>query len=175
MWAWLQAMGILTWGTKEDIEAAKKLYRKAYQRAHKKKKREKRPEVTVSLSQGEHCYLTQVANRYEMSLARFLRAASLAYLDKIYLVPHPSKVAKLEQILSRHQSTFDQLSSEARRNGNAPAFKLYATFANHFHQMEENITQHLRYPYSLDELLKNAIHTKPAFRTKLQAYLNSQP
>jgi uncharacterized protein (DUF1778 family) len=174
MWAWLQATGILKWGTEEDIKAAKKLYRRAYQRAYKKQRRAKRPEVTLSLNVDEHRYLSQMAKIYEMSLAQFIRAAALAYLNQVYLVPQASKVARLEQILSHYQNTFDRLADDARRNGNDPTFKLYGTFANHFHKMEEHITQYLRYPHSLDKTIKQAIETKPAFRAKLQAYLNAR-
>lgn len=175
LWAWLQSSGILTWGTEEDIKAAKKLYRRAYQRAYKKQKRAKRPEVTCSFSQDEHQYLSQMAKRYEMTLARFIRATSLAYLDQIYLVPVPSKVARLEQILSQYQNTLEKLAQEAARQPNAPAFKLYGILANHLHKVESTVSQYLRYPHSLDGLLKHAIKSKPAFRAKLQAYLNSQP
>jgi len=102
LWDYLEAIGVLQNGSKEDIKAAKRAYRKDYLLAFKRRQRSAKAEYTISFSKadGEHGRIVQAARTHAMSVSAFVRKAALAYLDQTYLVPHPHQVVHLERLLS---------------------------------------------------------------------------
>src|SRR5438128_2635246 len=102
MWQYLESVGVLEKGTEEQIKAAKKAYRKKYFLLYKQKQRSTKPEYTVHFSKenGEHDRVTLAAKRHNMKVTSFLRAATLGYLQRTYVVPNRMQVARLEQLLS---------------------------------------------------------------------------
>jgi len=102
MWEYLDSVGVLEKGTDEEIKAAKKAYRKKYFLAYKQKQRVSKPEYTISFKKenGEHGRISLAAKQHKMTITSFIRSATLAYLERTYIVPDRLQVAKLEQLLS---------------------------------------------------------------------------
>lgn len=101
LWEFLESTGALD-GTDEQIKTAKRAYRKQYFLTFKKQQRSKRPEYTIGFHRhnGEHKKICHVAKRHQMTVPSFIKSATLAYIDKNYLVPDPLIIAHLEQLLS---------------------------------------------------------------------------
>jgi hypothetical protein len=102
MWEYLDSVGVLEKGTDEEIKAAKKAYRKKYFLAYKQKQRLVKPEYTISFKKenGEHGRISLAAKQHKVTVTSFIRSATLAYLEKTYIVPDRLQVARLEQLLS---------------------------------------------------------------------------
>ncbi len=103
MWEYLDSVGVLENGTDQEIKAAKKVYRKKYFLEYKRSQRKKRPEYMVNFNEdsGEHNRIVLAAQRHDMTVPQFLRAAVRGYLERKYVVPNAHQVAKLEQLLSQ--------------------------------------------------------------------------
>lgn len=102
MWKYLDEIGILEKGSDEEIKAAKKAYRKNYLLRFKREQRKKKPEYNVYFSKenGEYDRIFRIAKKHKMTVTAFVHKASLAYIDKTYIVPDGLQVAQLEQLLS---------------------------------------------------------------------------
>ncbi len=102
MWEYLESLGILEKGTLEEIEVAKKTYRKKYLLEFKQKQRSHKPEFTINFSKenGEFNKLEKEATKHQLTITGFIHLATLAYINQTYLVPNTLQIARLEQILS---------------------------------------------------------------------------
>lgn len=102
LWEYLDSTGVLLNGSEADIQAVKRTYRKKYLLEYKKRQRATRAEFTVVLSKstGEYGTITQAAKKHHISVTSFLRKATLAYIQQVYLVPNTSQIAELEQLLA---------------------------------------------------------------------------
>ncbi len=99
--SYLNARGILENGTDEEIRIAKRDYWKTYYTEYRRTQREEKPEYSVSLSRknGEFGKIELGAKRHGMSVTEFLRAATLAYLEKSFVLLAPDQIARIEQSL----------------------------------------------------------------------------
>lgn len=103
IWAYLEEKGVLEFGTEEQIKRAKQAYKKIYILSYKRKQRQTNPEYIISFSseKGEHKKVADASKEHKTSITQFIKQATLAYMDKTYIVPDKEKVAELEQILSQ--------------------------------------------------------------------------
>ncbi|HTA28768.1 MAG TPA: hypothetical protein VK809_13325 [Bacteroidia bacterium] len=103
LWQYLNSTGVLERGIVEEIESAKRQYRKKYLLAYKQKQRKENSEYTVLLSKenGELESITLAAKKHFLPVTVFLKTATLAYLNQYYIVPNQMQLAKLEQILAQ--------------------------------------------------------------------------
>lgn len=102
MWEYLDSTGVLERGIDEEIKEAKRTYRKQYFLKHKRQQRQNKPEFTVTFSKenGQLERVTLASKRHKRTITAFIRLATLAYIDKTFVVPNAYQVAQLEQILS---------------------------------------------------------------------------
>jgi hypothetical protein len=102
LWKYLDELGVLEKGSDEEIKAAKRKYKKGYIFRYKQEQRKKKPEYSIAFSKenGELERILNAAKRHHMSIMAFVAKASLAYLDKTYIVPDRMQVAQLQQLLS---------------------------------------------------------------------------
>jgi hypothetical protein len=102
MWEYLESLGILERGTEEEINVAKKNYRKKYLLEFKQKQRLKKPEFNVNFSKenGEFNKVVKEAEKHHCTITLFIHDATLAYINQSYVVPNSLQIAQFEQILS---------------------------------------------------------------------------
>lgn len=102
MWQYLESLGILEKGSVEEINAAKKTYRKKYLLEFKQKQRLKKPEFNVNFSKENGAFgkVLKEAERHHCTITLFIHDATLAYINQSYVVPNSLQIAQLEQILS---------------------------------------------------------------------------
>lgn len=101
LWTYLESLNILESGTDAEIKAAKRAYWKSYYTRYRREQREDKREFSVPLSQknGDYGKVAIAAKKHKMPVTSFIRKATLAYLDRTYLVPNASQVAHIEQLL----------------------------------------------------------------------------
>lgn len=175
IWAYLNASGVLEKGTEEDIKKVKKAYRKQYLLNFKRKQRAKKPEFAVSLSKdnGEYSKISAVAKTHKTSVPAFLRMATLAYINKTYIVPDRLLVARLEQLLSQCINEIQLIVHQKERYfwGKEQKFK---DIEKRIKTLEVEITEAFKHPPTIEETILREINKKPELKGRLFNILASQ-
>ncbi len=174
MWAYLDASGVLEKGNEEEIKAAKKAYRKQYVLAYRRKQRVRKPEfiVWLSKSNGDYYGISLAAKKHKMTITEFLRASALAYTNKTYIVPDRLQLAELKGLLSQCLNEIQTIVQQKEKYfwGKEQKFK---DVEKRIGKLESEISQKLKQPFTLEELIVKGIEREPALRDKLLAVLNS--
>ena len=168
MWAYLEATGVLEHGTDAEIKAAKRAYKKQYFLKYRRERRLDRPEFSVPLSRkkGELDRITIAARRHHMTVTRFLREATLAYLERRYLKLMPHRIAQLEQILSDCLNEVSAISQVKEKYSFSREEK-YDAIAARIQKLEDQLNELFQYPTLLEEAVAEAIKGDPEFRVRL--------
>lgn len=144
MWKFLEEKGVLEKGTDAEIKQAKKEYRKLYLLAYKRKQRQGSAEYVIALSKhkGEHKRVLEASETHKTSITAFIKQATLAYLDKTYILPDRDRVAELEQTLSQCRNEIQRIS----RNRIQPVKDQIKAIEKRIAEMEESVNTLFRNP-----------------------------
>ena len=117
MWDYLEKSGVLEHGNDAEIKAVKREYRKKYFLEFKRQQRKNNPEFTVHFSKGDGQYsrIAEASKKHHLSIPAFLKAATMAYLERNYIVPNRLMVAHLEQLLSDCLNEIKKISDRKER------------------------------------------------------------
>lgn len=143
---YLEATGVLEWGTIEQIEEAKKYYKKLYQRSYKQRQRKVRPEIILSLSKDDHAALSNVAKKHHIKLASFVRDAALAYTQQQFLIPNEKEIIELREYLALIGYDIKRLREEATQSGEIGIAELYHLLLDQITKLEEYTREKLEHP-----------------------------
>lgn len=165
---YLDQSGVLEQGDELGIKAAKKAYRKSYQRAYKRHQRSQRKEYQIQLTKEENKHICEAAKKHQLSPSAFIKKATLAYLQQVYVVPDNERVAQLEYLLSIAYSSINQITGKTPQLSHD-----YERLSQIIEQLEREVTQALRHPPSLEMLIVKTIKSNPNFRKILTHILNS--
>jgi len=176
MWAYLDAAGVLEYGTEEQINAEKKKYRKGYLLRYKQKQRANKPEVSVSLSKdkGEYSVISAAAKNHHMTITAFIRSATIAYINKTFIIPDRYQLARLEQLLSQCLNEIQTIVCKRERIFFGREDKIEA-IEKRIITLESEINVILKQPVSVEDIVINGIAEKPALREQLLCILNNHP
>jgi len=174
LWEYLNTTGVLENGTEEDIKAAKRAYRKNYLLKYKQRQRVNKPEVSISLSKdkGEYSTISAAAKNHHMSVAAFIRSATIAYINKTFIIPDRYQVARLEQLLSQCLNDIQTIVCKRERVFWGREDKIEA-IEKLIIRLESEINEILKSPGSIEELVIKEIAEKPALREQLLFILNA--
>ena len=98
---YLAERGVLQHGSDEEIQQAKKQYRKAYQRFSKQRRRKERREFQPAFTSHELHLLENKASQTGSSITRYIHDATLAYAQKGFLVPASSTLEEIRLLLNQ--------------------------------------------------------------------------
>lgn len=169
LWAYLDACGVLSNGTEQEIRAARRAYRKIYLRQYKKQQRTEKLEFLVQLSKKDQEYSTiaHAAKKHRMSITAFLRLATLSYIKRSFLVPDRALVAKLAGLL---ESCLNDVRALASVKGNHNVFALeekYDAIERRVVSLETEIQTLFFFPPLLEAAVGNAVREDPALKDRL--------
>lgn len=155
---YLDQSGVLVNGTEDEIKAAKRAYRKIYKTKHKRKQRQENPEFTVTLSKqkGEHGKITTAARRHKMSVQSFLKMATLAYLNKSFLVPDRDFVVKLAQLLSDCLNEVQSIA-QMKTNYHWQIEEKYDTIEKRIVTLETDMRKLFLFPIPIEKAVRDAV------------------
>lgn len=173
--AYLDASGVLENGTEEEIHAVRRQYRKLYLKRYKRNQREKKPEFAVQLSKtnGEHGKIQGAAQKHHMPVTAFLRLATLAYIDRTFLVPDRELVAKLAGVL---EECLNQVRSMTGTKGKYNSFQLeekYEAIEKRIAALTAEIERLFFFPPILEAAVTDAIRKDPALKERLLIILTN--
>jgi len=174
IWAYLDASGVLEKGTKEEIRAAKKEYRKKYLLNYKRKQRTKKPEFAVCLSKddGEYSKILSESKKHKSTVPAFLKLATLAYISKTYIVPDRLLIAKLEQLLSQCLNEIQLIVRLKEKYfwGKEEKFKV---IENRIAKLESELNELFNKPFTLEEWVIQEINKNPEIKNQILSIISS--
>lgn len=174
--AYLDAQGLLASGTEEQILVARREYRKLYLTGYKKKQRTENPEFAVLLSRqnGEYNRITAAARRHKLSIPAFLKSATLAYIDKTFLVPDRELIVKLGGLLADCLNEIQEIGSTKDKSYWQIEQK-YEAIEKRIGDLETQITRLFSQPLSVEDAVHIAIGKDADLRLRLLLLLTSTP
>lgn len=172
--AFLDQSGVLEHGTDEQIRAVRKAYRKSYMQDYKRKQRKTNPEFLVQLSRadGTHAKISAAAKKHQQSVTTFLRLATLAYIDRSYLVPDRQLVGKLAGLLESCLNDVRAMASIKTKHSPFALEEKYELIEKRIAQLENEIRNLFFFPAILESAVAKAIRTDAALRDRLQIILS---
>lgn len=163
--------GVLEHGTKEEIEEAKKEYRRRYSKAKQKEFREENVRKEIILTKKEFSVLYKAAKKHKMKLAPFIKKAALSQVEEKYLLPSDSMVQELELAIRRIGNNVNQLVRYAHQNNYLPK-ETITEIQNQLNKLEEKISMAFREPPSIHHLVEFAVKKHPELVEQLEALLS---
>jgi hypothetical protein len=174
--AFLDARGLLENGSEEQIRAARREYRKIYLTVYKKKQRKESPEFSVLLSRqnGEYSRVTAAARRHKLSVPAFLKSATLAYINKTFIVPDREMIVKLAALLAECLNDVQQIATGKEKNYWLLEQR-YDAIEKRVMDLEMQITHLLSTPLGIEDAVRSAIDKDSDLRLRLLLLLTSAP
>ncbi len=96
-----------------EILWAKKEYRRIYKAKWRKVNRTENKAYTVSWTTEELQVLTEAAKKHKVKPTRFIKQATLAYINKRYVVPNQQEMNKVLQLVAMTYNTIESISQES--------------------------------------------------------------
>jgi hypothetical protein len=157
-------------GDTKAIAEAKANWRRMYKASWRKNKRSKSKEITTTWEKIEYRDLKQEAKRHNESVTGFVKRATIAYMDKRYVVPNQQEVTKLSQLLALTYNRIGELEEEAMI-GKAIQKKLEQELS----QLEHEIRVLLFSPKTIEQVIWEQVERNPALKPKLLTYIQTLP
>lgn len=155
-------------GNNEEIQKAKKEWFRKYKAEWRKAYRKKNKEFTISWTKEDLKILSQEAKRHRLSKTRFIKQATMGYIDKRYIVPYQEEVNKSLQILAMVYNSIEDISEEGKLAGNI-AKDLHAII-NH---LEHDFRIAIFSPKTIEQVLSEAVKEKPNIKARLIQFIEN--
>lgn len=168
MYQYLESLGILEQGTKEEISAAKKHYWATYKAAWRKAKRSTETEFITSWNDDELQVLDDAAKRHHTSRTQFIKQATLAYINSSFIVPDSKAVRSIGQLIGLTLNSLQELIDSE----NISAGEGKQAIEN-FYSLEHTILSTLHNPKSLEQHITELISEHPNAKEKILSIINT--
>lgn len=168
LYTYLESTKILETGTEEQINLAKKAYWKEYKRVWRKHKRRAEKELTLSFNRPEMKIVTDEARKHKMSRTGYIKRATLAYIDKIYLVTDLEQVRRITQLLAMNYNIIQRMVEDGQLTST-----LGNTVLAKVSDLEKQVLIQLHHPKTLEELIKDQIRIDSSIKEKIFKLLHA--
>jgi hypothetical protein len=171
LYQYLHRFGLLEQKTTpEELEWAKREYRKAYQRAYQKNYRNTHVRKDIFFTPSEYKQLSKVAQKYHLSVPGLCKQLTFAYLKTQFVLPDDDRVRGLELYLRGATNNINQLVRYIHQRKEL-SYSDIENIRGQVNSMETKVSQALRSPVNLQEYLENEIQQKPETLSLLQYLL----
>lgn len=100
-------------GNPAEIAGAKKEYRRRYKARWRRINRKDNKAYTVSWTREELRALTEASKRHKQKPTTFIKQATLAYINKRYVVPNQQEMNKVLQLVAMTYNAIDSIAQES--------------------------------------------------------------
>jgi len=170
IYQFLEASGILESGTDEAIKEAREKYWKIYKANWRREKRREEKELTTSWGKDELKTLSEAARKHKISKTQFIKQATLAYINKAYIAPDRDAVLRIVQLLAMTYNTVEELKDE-----NAISLQTGTAILKTIGDLEREVRVALHSPKTLEQLIRDELHTNPDEKARLFQLLETIP
>jgi uncharacterized coiled-coil DUF342 family protein len=101
-------------GNEAEIAIGKILYRRMYKAQWRKANRKVIKEITVQLTKEEYQQIKDEAKKHKESITRFIKIATLGYMDKCYVVPNNETIHQLLVVFTLCYNRLEELLEEEK-------------------------------------------------------------
>jgi hypothetical protein len=166
LYSYLDSLKLLDSGSAEAITLARKLYWRTYKAQWRKENRRVNKEITTSWTAEELKVLSEEAKKHKLSKTKFIKTATLAYIDKRYIVPNQPEVRKIAQLLALNYNQIQEMVEEKELHLQTGKIILEKIL-----ELERSILVSLHSPYTIEQLVMEAVHKNPEMKIKLHHLL----
>ena len=155
-----------------DLEVLKQKHRKAYLQQKYQEYKLKWKKETLRFTHEEFAEITQIAERYGLKRAPFLKACIFAYINDTFIVPDDTQIRVFERGINQIAQSINETVRYIHLNQNIRLADLEAIKQQIF-QLELAVSETFRNPPNLKQWLTNQIHTDEHFLQKLNQILKT--
>ncbi|MEA3427305.1 MAG: hypothetical protein U9R46_13760 [Bacteroidota bacterium] len=170
LYEYLDTSGVLDTGSDEAIEKARKEYWKKYKAHWRKQKRQTEKELTTSWTVDELKDLTKAARHHNMSRVAFIKSATIAYTHKAFIVPDKTGVQRIAQLLAMNYNLLQEMIDQR-------TFPLLSgkPILDRIEELEKAVLVSLNSPKTFEQIVTDAIQSKPHLKQSLYQLLETLP
>ena len=161
---------VLQTGGAKEIALARTQYWREYKANWRRQKRRSEKELTTSWTKDELKILTEAAKKHKVSITRFIKTSSLAYIDKRYIIPDQLEVRRIAQHLAMTYNSIQEMVNENELNLQTGKIILEKIF-----ELERTFLVSLHNPKTLEQLITEAVKTSPKMKATLFELLENLP
>lgn len=169
LYSYLESTKVLENGTDDQITEAKKAYWKEYKRVWRKQKRKAEKELTLSFNRQELKIVEDEARKHKMSRTGYIKRATLAYTDKIYLVTDLEQARRISQLLAMNYNIIQRMVEDGQLTstiGNTVLAKIS--------DLEKEVLIQLHHPKTLEEWIKEQTRKDASIKARIINLLTAQ-
>lgn len=152
-----------------ELLAAKAAYRKWYKREKNKEYRKNRMYLKLMLLPYEKRKLQQAAKNHKQPLSTFIKSVSLAYLEKVYILPDETQLHKLEIAYRKVGNNINQIAKKCNSQTSTRYFDV-VRLQNQVTTLEKETTKLLKKPMTLEKLIEKMLE-QPQLLEKVKQHL----
>ena len=168
IYQYLDSCGVLKSGNEDIIARARKDYWRIYKKIWRQKKRKTEKEITVSWNTDELKTVSNAAKQHKMSRTAFVKASTLAYINKAYIIPDIMEVRRIAQLLALNYNAVLELTEEK-----GISLKEIKNILEKITELERTVLLSLHDPKTIDQLVIETIQKKPFTKSRLIQLLDS--
>lgn len=169
----LDQSGVLVNAVEDEVRAKRKEHRKRYKTLHKQLQRRENKEVGVLLSRSKELgRIAAAAKKHKQSLPSFLKSATLAYLDKTFIVPNHELIARLAQMLTDCLNEVQRIAQSKGRHSFQVEEKCGA-IEKRIVELESEMKRLFTQPPAIEEAVRDATYKDPQLRLRLLLLLTN--
>lgn len=162
VYAYLESSGVLDGGTDEAISQARKEYWRRYKASWRKQKRATEKEITVSWDKEELQLLTKTSKYHHMSRTAFIKSATIAYINKAYVVPNAMEVRLIAQHLALIYNSLQEIIETNQLPG-----QIGKILSEKVLELEHTVLVSIHNPKSLDTIIRESVNNNRTLKTHL--------
>ena len=143
-------------GTAAEIVLAKKEYRKQYKTSWRKENRKENKAIAVSWTKEELHILADAAKRHHQKPTRFIKQATLGYINKRYVVPSQQEINKILQLVAMTYNTIESIAQESEINTTS-----IKKMQEELFQLEHEMRVAILSPKTIEQIIVQEIQKHP--------------
>lgn len=170
VYAYLDSSGVLDGGTEEAITQARKKYWQQYKASWRKQKRAMEKEITISWNKEELQLLNKASKQHHTNRTKFIKSATIAYINKAYVVPNELEVRRISQYLAMvYNSIQDMIEVDTI------PLQVGKILSEKILNLEHALLVSIRNPKTLDQLIAEAVQNNKEIKEHLYNLLETIP
>lgn len=160
LYSYLDASKVLESNNEALIAAARKQYWLDYRKKWRQQRRKDKKELLTEWSSEELRLLTECARKNKRSRSKFIHVATLAYINKVYVVPDQVEVRRIAQMLAMTYNLIKEMKVNVES-------KTIDVLLEHVFELERNVNISLNHPKTLEQWVTDTVKANPAYRETL--------
>lgn len=155
-------------GNEVEISQARADYRRKYKADWRRNRRKQVKEITTVWNDEEFKILQTEVKRHKGSNSRFIKQATIAYINKQYLPVHKAEINKVIQLIALVYNSIEEMKEEEKiTHGESKRLK------EQIDQLEHDIRVLLFSPKPIWQVISETLTEKPMIKSKLISFIES--